>query len=519
MLGITMKITKTKKWLAMMFLIGTLSACNSFLNEPLERAVIVDDGTSSITMEGLAIGAYARFYDLGWECYPLIAVRGDDVNAAGDQAPLIETDEYNYSNSTWMPNSVWQGLYSDLIVFNDMIEDIEFMNESAANPAIGERYIAEIKVMRAFELLQIARLWGNVLVPNVTNMAEIVNVPVSSYEEVMQHISAQMDEAIPALPNLRPNQRTDIVGGITKHAALAVKAWANIEIENWSEAAEATGEIISSGLFSLSNNYYDLFKIPGKLDNENILELQYSDFGQGSGAQSSYLYAFFGPNAWTPSVAGSGGGWGFWEPTQKYIKFMLDREEEDRLTTNVLFTLNGMSLIEADPNYDPLPAFISNTTPDGDVIGNADGAPEARAQFSSGKHYTPSNQLTPGRTDYGTNNNFRCIRYAHVLLMHAEALVMGGTSTAMTADAAVNLVRNRAGLASISGVDIQDVLDEKYAELAMEWGTRFEDMVRHNKTSELNDSRRTYTDADRFLPYPQAQVDILPLLKAAQGNN
>ncbi len=502
-----------KKCFALLLLVSLTTACDDYLNEPLENQPVVDDNQSSITMEGLLIGAYAKFYDIGWEVFPIISVRGDDVNASGDQAPLIETDEFKYSRSTWMPNSVWQGLYSDIVIFNDMIADIESLNEGASNPAIGLRYIAEIKVMRAFELLQVARLWGNVFDPHVTRLTQMVTEPILSHDEVMQSISDEMDEAVENLPDLRPNERTDIVGGITKYTALAVKAWANMEMANYSGVVAATDEIIGSGKFSLDDDYYNLFKIPGKLSNESLLELQYSDFGQGTGASTSYLYAFFGPDKWDPVVDGSGNGWGFWEPTIKYVEFMLDRNEEKRLPVNVLFTQHGMDSLEEV--YGELPAYVSNTTASGDVIGLTGANPkESRAIFSSGKHYLPSNQLTPGRTDYGMNNNFRVIRYSFILLMHAEAIASGASSTVMSATDAVNEVRNRADLAPIGGtVSLQQVLDEKYAELAMEWGTRFEDLVRHNMTSELNDTRRTYQEDDRFLPYPQAQVDILPQLQ------
>src|SRR5690606_21887328 len=135
--------------------------------------------------------------------------------------------------------------------------------------------------------------------------------------------------------------------------------------------------------------------------------------------------------------------------------------ETVRLETSVLFTDEGIARIESDPNYSTLPAWISNTTRDGDVIGKTDGSANPRAVFSSGKHYLPSIQLTPGRTDYGTNKNFICIRDAEILLMHAEALTQGATSSAMTADQAVNLVRARAGLGPLSGVTLDDVLDEK----------------------------------------------------------
>jgi hypothetical protein len=75
----------------------------------------------------------------------------------------------------------------------------------------------------------------------------------------------------------------------------------------------------------------------------------------------------------------------------------------------------------------------------------------------------------------------------------------------------VNLVRQRAGLNNITGVTLQNVLDEKYAELAMEWGIRYYDMVRLNMYNELSYDGRTFTESKVFLPYPQAQVDALPL--------
>jgi hypothetical protein len=132
--------------------------------------------------------------------------------------------------------------------------------------------------------------------------------------------------------------------------------------------------------------------------------------------------------------------------------------------------------------------------------------------FVSGKHYLPSDQLTPGRTDYGTNKNFTCIRYAEILLMHAEALTMGASGSGMTADQAVNAVRNRAGLGNLSGVTNDQVMDEKFAELAMEWGTRYYDMVRLEKYNELSYDGRTFSPDKIFLPYPQGQVDQLPVL-------
>jgi len=489
----------------------TVVSCHDLLDEDLEntRYTGQTDYTNTANMILPLIGAYADFQDRGWEDFPVIAVRGDDVNAGGlgDQQDFAEEDKYNYNKGFWMFNSVWQNFYRDILVTHSAMEEITLYKENAANTALADQYIAEAKTIRAFLLFQLSRVWGDVFIPESSVPEDIYLLDLSTKAEVMQHISDQMDEAIAFLPAVRPNERTDITGGVTRYTALAIKALANLELKNYQGVADATSEIISSNKFTLESDYYNLFKLKGKLNNENILELQYSDFGSGSGDLKAYLFAFFGPQDWTPKVAGSGGGWGFYEPSLKYIKFMLDRGETTRLETSVIFTNRGINEIKTDPNYATLPGWISNTTPSGDLFKDY-----PRALFASGKHYLPSDQLTTGRTDYGTNKNFTCIRYAEILLMHAEALTMGASGSGMTADQAVNAVRSRAGLGNLTGVTNDQVMDEKFAELAMEWGTRYYDMVRLEKYAELSYDGRTFSPDKVFLPYPQGQVDQLPVL-------
>jgi len=260
-------------------------------------------------------------------------------------------------------------------------------------------------------------------------------------------------------------------------------------------------------LFILEPDFYHLFKLRGKLNDENLLELQYSDYGTSTGTSNKYLWDFFGPTNWSPARSGASGGWGFWEPSMKYIQFMLNRGERERLETTVIFTPDGISALKGA--YPNVPLWVSNTTADGDVFNNS-----VRTKFYSGKHYWPSTMLTEGRTAYGENKNFTVIRYAEVLLMHAEALTSGASSSVMTADAAVNAVRSRVGLGPLSGVTLDQVLDEKLAEFAGEWGIRFYDLVRHDRTAELSYGGRTYDPAtDRFYPYPLQQQDILPQLR------
>src|SRR5690606_22641059 len=433
------------------------------------------DYSNTNNMSSPLIEAYAAFQSRGWEQFPLISVRGDDVNhgGLGDQQDFAETDNYRYNQGYWMYNSLWQTMYSDIIDGIAAQEQIDLFAEQATGSNPSVQYKAEIDVLNAYLLFNISRVWGDVFIPETSDPSDLLTAEVAPKAEVMQHISDQMDTAIPSLPDLRPNQRTDLPGGVTRYTALAIKALANQELENYQAVADATSQIINSGLFQLYPDFYQLFKNPGKLSNESLLEFQYSDFGQGTGTQITYLMAFFGPQSWEPEVGDINGGWGFYEPSLKYIKFMLDRNEQQRLVTSVLFTPRGIAEIKKDPAYSTLPDWISNETPSGDVI-----LDYARAMFASGKHYLPSEQITPGRTDWANDKNIQVIRYAEILLMHAEALTRGATGNAISADEAVNLVRDRVDLAPLTNVTTDQVLEEKFAELGMEWGIRYYDMLR-----------------------------------------
>ncbi len=488
-----------------------LSSCEGVLDEQALNRTFNEEIDYSISENMVlpAIGMYENFYFRGWETIPLIAVRGDDVNAGGlgDQQDFEATDRYVYNQAYWMYNSLWQLNYRDIYTGKTAIEQIQLYRDAGADPALAEQYIAEVNTLNAFLLFHLSRVWGSVFIPRTSDPSDLLVAELSTKDEVMQYISEQMDLAIPHLPTVHPADRTDIPGGVNRYTALAVKAMAEQELENYQAVADATSEIINSGVYQLEPDFYELFKLKGKLNRENILELQYSDYGQGSGDANFHLYAFYAPQGWTPAVEGVGAGWGFFEPSIKFIKFMLDRDETVRLETSVLFTNRGIAEIQEDPNYQDLPPFVSNTTRDGDVINDY-----ARARFASGKHYLPSNQITPGRTGYGNNKNYTCIRYAEILLMHAEALVRGASSSALSADEAVNLVRTRAGLSELAGVTLQDVVDEKFAELATEWGVRYYDLIRWEMYDELNYEGRNFTVDKTYLPYPQAQVDQLPAL-------
>ncbi|MDR1646256.1 MAG: RagB/SusD family nutrient uptake outer membrane protein [Tannerellaceae bacterium] len=491
------------------------ASCNDLLDQPAENVSYTEatDYTIQANMITPLYGVYAEFYNRGWEYAPLISVRGDDVNAGGlgDQQDYAETDVYNYNKDFWMYNSIWKDGYKDVFFTLSAVDEINKYREAGANSSLADQYIAETKTLRGFLLMNLTRTWGDIFWPTSSDPALMLLEGVTLREDMLRHISDLMDEAIPYLPDANPGERTDIRGGVTRYTALAIKAQANLDLKNYQAVADATTQIIQSGKFELEPDFYALFCSidKGKLNKETLLEWQYSDYGTAAGDLDTHLFGFYGPTSWAPKTGDISAGWGFYEPSLKFIKFMLDRNETVRLTTSVLFTNRGIAALKSDPSYATLPSYVTNTTPSGDVINDY-----PRALFASGKHYLPSDQITPGRKDYGCNKNYICIRYAEVLLMYAEALTQGATGGSLTAAAAVNLLRSRAGLPALSQVSHAQVMDEKFAELAMEWGIRYYDMIRLEQYNELSYDGRTFDPSKAYLPYPQAQVDELPALRA-----
>ncbi|MGD9930082.1 MAG: RagB/SusD family nutrient uptake outer membrane protein [Mangrovibacterium sp.] len=504
-----MKIKHLTTYLAPIFFSGVLLVsvigCTDKLDLPFEDVAFTSDVdyTKGEDMILPLLGAYQGLYTRGWEDPVTLGIRGDDVNAAGDQAPMQEQDNFQYLPSHWNLNSIWQNHYNDIINAFTAMDEIEKYRAAAGNDALTNQYIAECRVIRAYLYHNMAKAFGKIIV--IDQLDNIQNLPASNKAEVMQYIVDEMDEVIPLLPDMHPNKRSDIRGGITRYTAYALQALAYQELEDYQGAATAAAAIISSGEYQLSNDYYHLFKKAGKLDNEIILEFQYSDFNSGTGDRFGHQFDPFGLQ-WTPVRTGAGGGWNFYEPTKKYIKFMLDRGETVRLETSVHWTPAGMTEIENE--WGTLPAWITNTNREGDVFVN-----NARKKWGAGKWIQPSTELIEGRTAPGSNKNMIVIRYAEILLVYAEALTRGASSPiSMTADQAVNLVRARAGMSPLSGVTTQVVLNEKLAELGTEWDIRFYDMVRTGNTAELSHEGKTFTANKAYFPIPAPQVAELPQL-------
>lgn len=477
-----MKYTFRKQiWLLLLASV-TLASCNDFIDRLPENSV----ETSSVDYTNLAdmykpvSGVYAVANNKlsFWGELGLMVVRGDDANKGSNPNDQIEFQyckdfQYDKIKSYWALNSSWEGLYNIVSTANAALSSLNKYGENVKTDADRKnlaQYSAEIRFLRGYAFYRITQLWGAapLLIDN-----QQLNLTKSSKDDVHKFIQSEMDYCVSNLPDQRPNQNVN-PGAVTKYSALMLKAKLALLDGDYNLVLSTTNDIINSNKFNLYSDFYQLFKIPGKLSNESLFELQFTDFGTASGQSvtSDAWFAFQGPRSGTGFIQ----GWGFMTPSQSIRTFLTSRNDSVRAKTTFMYT--------------------NAYTPSGDWINPGQpGEPDCY----NGKAYTPSNQMTPGRTDYGMNNNIRVFRYADVLLMNAEAKVRLGQN----GDSPLNLVRQRAKLSSLTNASVDQILDERRAEFAMEWGDRFFDLLRTGKLPA----------GAEYYPIPQNQIDLNPNLK------
>ncbi len=486
------------------------TGCEDFLDKAVEGQVPLEevDYTDESRMYEPVSGVYARANANNlhhWANHCMLLFRSDFIFKgahANDQPVMEDIQDYKYESMTnaWFVNNLWVAHFGLIRDADAALEELNQFAEHTTDQALVRQYKAEVRFFRALAYWRMARIYGDIPWYNKDLVAGALRR--APREEAYQYIIAELQEIVDHLPAQHPNQLTNR-GGVTKWAAYALLAKAAADVQEYDIMLSASKAIVDSGVFSLFPDYYTLFKKQGEFSNENIFEMNHTDFGLSTGDATfidQYYVAHGIKQAGGTRFDGGAfnGGWGFSMPAQKYIDFMEDRGEGIRLQTNIIY-----------PN---------TRTQEGDSIGSIPGDLQAlldrynqngrgAAEAYWFKTYLPFNQQSQGRYRFGGYNNVRIFRYADVLLLYAEALIHTGGAGA--GDAPLNLVRDRAGLGPISGATIDDILDERAAELEFEWSAdRFFDLIRLDRTEELGPN--FVKGQHEYYPIPTVQIDLQP---------
>lgn len=506
-------IKKTLAYIVPATMLFTAASCSDFIDIEPENTLPDEsvDYSDTENMYAPVIGVYSQLRTSGmhwanalmWFSHDgdMWSGRTDDQGAA-----VTFGRNFQYDNSFWAVNNVWVTMYEIVRTANSALESLDgyaaYLTPGSSEYETYESYCGEVRTLRAWAYYQLATSFGPV--PLYTDNLQ-TEFRRATLESVYNYIHTDLEYAASKLPELRPNEMAH-QGAVTAFTAKMLDAKVYLQQGNYSKVESLTNDIINSHKFTLYSDYYQLFKIPGKLCDESLLECQVTDYGLGSGdyVGVDQWFNFMGPtirqyelDPVTGEKVGEPittfGGWNFlgYEPEfvawadQYYLDNAADPTQEDVRAVTSFLRAN-----QALPETGWFVRESSGTMTD----------------CWNGKGYLPYDQLTPGRTTYGQNNNVRILRYAEVLLMNAEARTRNGS-----ADAAYgyNEVRKRAGLTEKTSPTVDEILDEKRMELCSEWGIRYNDLVRTGKAATVLGPKGWTTDKT-FWPVPSTQLQNLP---------
>ena len=416
--------------------------------------------------------------------FEITSDNADKGSSPEDNPTMKQLDEFTFDPSNTLINELWGGYFNVVSGANNALYQMPLFESALLNEgdkAYTRQCAGEAKTIRAYAYFNLVRLFGRVPVLNKTLTSdELAAKKQESTDSIYRFIEKDLLEAIKVLPE---SYTSNWAGRISKYSAMAIKAKVHMYRNEWDSVASLTDRIMASGNFDLLPNFRKEFSLDGKNSVESLFEIQSSTLGKSNGDQTYLEYAFVqGPRGNSP---GNMQGWGFCTPSTNLINFFTARHDSVRALTT--FLLRGTK------------------TPEGDSIKAGCTNP-----VYNGKVYTPSVSNKWSFNGYGFDQNVHIIRYSDVLLMFAEAKVKGatvGNKSGFTALSAVNKVRDRVKLPLLNAVVLQDVWDERRAELALE-EDRFFDLVRSGQAATVLAGNGFKAPKNNVFPIPSAQIQL-----------
>jgi len=575
------------------------SCADSFLDKKPLGSTSEDVFYSEKGVTALLTGAYSMvkgsaLWTVSWGAsitnWTYGSVASDDGakgSYVGDQIPINEIEQWNVSTTNNYPADKWvlnigMGVNRCNIVLNVIAKT------SSLSTATATELKAEARFLRALYYFESWLVFGD-KIPLISEDKVDVAATISNDNAPGVVLKFITDDLAFAAANLPATQTQ--VGRATKWAAKALAARAYLQVLDYASAKPLLDEIIASGQFSLAPKFFDNFRIAKNNNVESIFEIQrnVNDINESLNGEMG-----IGLNA--PYAPEIGMCCGFHQPTQN----LANAFKVDAAGLPLFDTFNNTDL-KNDQNIASTDDFVPATDlldPRIDFTMGRRGLPYMdwgimrgmdwiRDQSWGGPYVTVektffyksernSLSTTTGWQTGICANNFRYLRYGHILLWRAEiAASEGDLAKALSL---VNQIRVRAGNEVVMGkvsitklpvsVNSGDTwktyvdftkpaanykvgtysafADKNAAMKAVQWeqrlefateGMRFFDLRRWDKATPgsmkatleafaLADQRvrpvvmkgATFEEKDKYMPVPQTQMDLQPgVLKQNTG--
>ena len=377
-----------------------------------------------------------------------------------------------YFENNTIPSSIaplqrgWERFMEDIARANKLICNIDAVPDTSLTSEERESYKAQAKIFRAMIYFDMVRNWGRI--PIVTTEAEDItsdNVddvysayfPMqNSEEEVYRQIEKDLLEALPYAPDNNPEDKTRFSKSVAR--TLLAKIYAEAPLRNYDKVIQYCDEVTADG-FQLVEDFNDLFGV--KLQDETLppgpdnpaIDAKCRNTSEPT-LEAQY---FPGSETWLPNILG---------------RFLDDWDKQFTYAKWITPSRDLLAAFEEEDDTERLNETV------------------VYYQCNWDNHYSRDHYpfMYKIRSSFSTVIKYR---YADVLLLKAEALLMGGGNVS-DALGILNQIRGRVGLQPLSlsldrNAATLAYMKERRLELALE-GQRWYDLVRWEKVEEVMNS-------------------------------
>jgi hypothetical protein len=283
------------------------------------------------------------------------------------------------------------------------------------------------------------------------------------------------------------------------------------------EVIKSVDDIIASGKFSLSANYWDNFV----WDNHTkSTEMIYSRGGDGATQLGGTINVNWYTGMGTHYNQTFSGWNGFTTTADFYNSFPAEdkRRQADIAGYTELTGFNAGFLAGQQYKYDKGVKVKVKDRSGSDLVFTPDVSLFFSTESKGIRTMKYPMEYVASSNSFNGKNDYVFFRYADALLMKAEAILRGGTATGgQTALSIVNSIRTRSGAAALTTVSLSDILAERGRELYLE-AVRRPDLIRFGKYNDPVNERAAKSDAFRVVyPIPNQAVSSNPNLKQNFG--
>lgn len=470
-----------------------------------------------------------------------------------------------FTNGTWSAlNTVddkWSTMYSGIRSANEFLESIKTVDLSMYQyDTKYQRWLEHLKyypyqakVLRAYYFFELARRYGDIPMPLTMLTAEEANViEKTPFDEVIDFIVTECDEAAKNLPDTYVGLLDDETGRVTRGFALAVKTKALLyaasplhnpsgDKSKWEKAAAAAKEIMELNVYRLdpdekANNYTSQEVIFAIMRSESSSFELYNfpvrftegqrTYMSGSYPTQNLVDAFQTANGYDITLGSNG-----WQTSDPDFDITKPYEGRDPRFARAILA-DGMSF-----KGSTIETFVGGK--DYSATRNDLGTPTGyylRRYIQESTSFIPENTVS-------NKHQWIVYRYAEALLTYAEAMneylgnptSTGGEFT-VSALEALNMVRANAGMPDVTVTSQSDfreaVRREWRVEFAFEdhrfWDVRRWDIGQatqgqidgveitrnggKNEYKRMTVETRTWSARQNLFPIPQSELFCNPNL-------